>query len=1135
MRTPTRKTHRSRDLAVAVTWGVIVGSLSIALPGAADAAEPVVSLVSPQDGATVGTSPDLSVAVSDADGDAAAVTFEGRRQGLTVPSETDEDPFTLVVLPDTQNYTYNNRWPTMNQQSQWIVDNSDRLGIAFTVHVGDLVSEYTNPAQWALTSAALDILDDANQPNSVVPGNHDFNNATGAVGPYDTYFPVSRYAQAGWNTATTKYGGYLGQNQFGPDPIDRKNFDNYSLFTAGGTDFLVLNLEWEAPSYALDWADRVLDAHPDRTVIMVTHSFLTVSGSRWTGTQRPGGTSQASLWNDFVRTHCQIRVVIAGHEHNGDDGEAARTDPNMCGDPVHQLMTDYQDRANGGDGWLRYYTFDPAANTMTATTYSPKLDRYETDANSSFVLPFELTPPVPAPFQTIGTGPATGGVATVRWNSLVPDSTYEWRAVVQAGPDTVTSPTYSLRTAPAVPTLSDTFTRTTTSGWGTADTGQAWVPSSSASSFSVDGANARVTTSPGAGRTVDATIFRSTDLSVTTEVSPSVVPGGSGAYVSLVGRDLGASDYRATLQLSSTATVVTLRRVVNGTETVLGTQRVGNGVVAGTPIKVRFELSGTAPTTLRTKVWTGATEPSAWSLSTTDSTAALQASGSVGAYVYLSGSAGANVTMSFPSYLAVGAIGTPPPVNQPPTAVIGTPTISGRTVTVSGSGSTDTDGTIASWAWQFGDGTTATGASATRTYTADGTYTITLTVTDDKGATNTTTRSVTVAAPVNQPPTAVIGTPTISGRTVTVSGSGSTDTDGTIASWAWQFGDGTTATGASATRTYTADGTYTITLTVTDDKGATNTTTRSVTVAAPVNQPPTAVIGTPTISGRTVTVSGSGSTDTDGTIASWAWQFGDGTTATGASATRTYTADGTYTITLTVTDDKGATNTTTRSVTVAATPPPSALVADDFGRTVANGWGTADVGGAWTATGTASRFAVGNGVGELRLTTAGTSAQVQAAAAQNLSSDVRLNVAWDRTSAAGAQYTVISPRAVSSTADYRLKIYTSATVPYLDLIRRTGGVETLISRTALSIRMTTPGTWYSVAVRATTTNGVTTLSAKLWPKGTLEPVTWQATATDSTAALQSAGSMLLWAYMSGSATAPVTTSFDDIRLTAVTP
>ena len=67
------------------------------------------------------------------------------------------------------------------------------------------------------------------------------------------------------------------------------------------------------------------------------------------------------------------------------------------------MLTDYQDRANGGDGWLRYYTFDPAANTMKATTYSPRLNQFETDADSSFTLPFDLSQAQPAPFTTIAT------------------------------------------------------------------------------------------------------------------------------------------------------------------------------------------------------------------------------------------------------------------------------------------------------------------------------------------------------------------------------------------------------------------------------------------------------------------------------------------------------------------------------------------------------------------------------------------------------------------------------------------------------------------------------------------------------------------------------------------------------------
>ena len=57
---------------------------------------------------------------------------------------------------------------------------------------------------------------------------------------------------------------------------------------------------------------------------------------------------------------------------------------------MHQILTDYQDRADGGEGWLRYYVFDPSEDSIEAVTYSPTLDRYETDANSSFTLSYDM-------------------------------------------------------------------------------------------------------------------------------------------------------------------------------------------------------------------------------------------------------------------------------------------------------------------------------------------------------------------------------------------------------------------------------------------------------------------------------------------------------------------------------------------------------------------------------------------------------------------------------------------------------------------------------------------------------------------------------------------------------------------------
>src|SRR5262245_48929516 len=92
-------------------------------------------LVSPADGAgDVDVDPQLVVAVSDPDGDAVTVRFEGRAYADPGPD------FSIVVLPDTQYYTCacnGADTATFRAQTEWIAANTGALDVAYVAHVGD--------------------------------------------------------------------------------------------------------------------------------------------------------------------------------------------------------------------------------------------------------------------------------------------------------------------------------------------------------------------------------------------------------------------------------------------------------------------------------------------------------------------------------------------------------------------------------------------------------------------------------------------------------------------------------------------------------------------------------------------------------------------------------------------------------------------------------------------------------------------------------------------------------------------------------------------------------------------------------------------------------------------------------------
>lgn len=416
---------------------------------------PVITATTPAADATgIGASTTLNVSLSDPESDAMTVTFYGRK---TTPATPGAD-FSFIQVPDTQFYSENTgRNPSaggtgavigiFNTQTQWITDNRDLRNVAFVAHMGDMVQNGDSIQQeWINASGAMAKIENQTTtlrpyglPWGGAPGNHDIGTGggTGTTTRWNEYFGTSRFA---------------GRNYFGGN-YGTDNNNNYQLFSASGLDFIVINLAYRttADTAVHDWADALLKAYPNRRGIVTSHWIINTGNPATFG-----GQGQAIY--DNLKDNPNLFLLLCGHVH----GEGRRTDT-FNGRNVYSVLHDFQDVSNGGNGFLRVFTFSPANNLITTETWSPTLNRAATTADVStslgtFTLPYNMQASL-TDWIPLGTANVTaaGTTALLNWTGLETGSDYEWYASANDGTNLASSSTRRFSTTTNVaPTVSIT-------------------------------------------------------------------------------------------------------------------------------------------------------------------------------------------------------------------------------------------------------------------------------------------------------------------------------------------------------------------------------------------------------------------------------------------------------------------------------------------------------------------------------------------------------------------------------------------------------------------------------------------------------------------------------------------------------
>lgn len=289
---------------------------------------------------------------------AAGWTAEGVSFHAKPAAAPVDTTFSFAVIPDTQNEVFG-AGPRHIGRAQWLADNKADLDLRFVLHSGDITNwgERDEP-QYVVAAQGVAPLEAAGIPFAYTPGNHD----TRAVCAGGSACPGE---SASVNVRLLPLFSQYFNNRFTvTGRMEPGKVDNYyTLFEAGGVDWLVLSLELWPRTSVVDWAKTVLAGHASHNVIIVTHMYLNGDGSISTSNGGYGANSPKYLYDNLVSRYANVRFVFSGHT-----GQAThRTDTGVNGNKIVSFLQSMHSQTNP----VRIVEVDTAADEATTWIYAP--------------------------------------------------------------------------------------------------------------------------------------------------------------------------------------------------------------------------------------------------------------------------------------------------------------------------------------------------------------------------------------------------------------------------------------------------------------------------------------------------------------------------------------------------------------------------------------------------------------------------------------------------------------------------------------------------------------------------------------------------------------------------------------------